>query len=132
VSFPAGAVDEPLGGTARDGRLSTPNRRGGASGSGARDEARAPVNGDSATEAGGHERAPDRFALGGGHRRERRADVRGRDTTEQHQRLLHPVVHVDERRRVEDANERLEPLVDATRAVEVALLAGGEQLRLEV
>src|SRR2546430_4165014 len=57
-------------------RLSTPNRRGGASGSGARNEARAPVNGDSATDGGSHEGAPDRVALVGGHRRERRAGRR--------------------------------------------------------
>src|SRR2546430_610279 len=98
-------------------RLSTPNRRGGASGSGARDRAARRRNGDLAADAGGGQGAPDRVALGRGDRRERRPHVGGGDAPEQHERLLHPVGHVAERRRVETADERAQPGGDTRRVV---------------
>src|SRR5689334_518533 len=72
----------------------------------------------------------DGLALGRRHRRERWAHVGRRDPAEQDQRLLHAVVHVHERRRVEDAHQRIEPVVDAPSAVQIALAAGLEQLGL--
>src|SRR5438094_693800 len=83
-------------------------------------------------QPGGFERPRDRLALGVTHRCERRTHVSGRDPAEDDERLLHPVVHVDERRRVEHGDERVEPVVDPPRALDVTLLARLEQLGLEI
>src|SRR6266540_652697 len=66
-----------------------------------------------------HERRADRLPLRRGHGRERRADMRGRDSPEEHEGFLHAVVHVDEGRRVEDTNERGQPIVDVPGALEI-------------
>src|SRR3989442_5236442 len=83
-------------------------------------------------DAGGGQRPLDRFALPGGDRRERRTDVGSRGPAEEDDGLPHPVVHVHERRRVEDTDQRLQPIVEGPGAVPIALLAGLEQLGLEV
>src|SRR3989475_671082 len=83
-------------------------------------------------QPGGFERPRDRLALGVTHRCERRTHVSRRDPAENDERLLHPVVHVDERRRVEHGDERVEPVVDPPRALDVTLLARLEQLGLGI
>src|SRR6059036_3944853 len=69
------------------------------------------------------ERPPDRLSLRGAHGGERRAHVGGGQAAQQHQRRLHAVVHVHERRRIEDLHQRIQTVVDAPRAVHVSLLA---------
>src|SRR5207247_2002334 len=81
---------------------------------------RAPSRG---SEARRRERLPDRLSLGSAHGGERRAHVRGGQAAQQHQRRLHAVVHVHERRRIEDLHQRIQTVVDAPRAVHVSLLA---------
>ena len=51
--------------------------------------------------------------LGGLDLHQRRPHVRLRNAAEQHQRLLHAVVHVDGRGRVEDLGQRVNAVVDA-------------------
>src|SRR5215510_8431568 len=74
----------------------------------------------------------DRPALGAADGCQRWPHVRGRNPPEQHERFFHSVVHVHEGRRVEDGNQRRQPVVDAPRAVQIALAARLEQLGLEI
>ena len=71
-------------------------------------------------EAGGAEGQADAVALVVGDGRERGPHVGGGDAAEERQGLLHAIVHVHEGRRVEDGDERGEPLVDPVGAREVA------------
>src|SRR3989449_3202837 len=83
-------------------------------------------------EARSNDRAANRLALRGADGGKWRAHVRGGDAAEEHERLLHAVVHVDERRRVENLHQGVETVVDPPCAVHVPLLARLEQLGLEV
>src|SRR2546430_8037141 len=83
-------------------------------------------------ETRGNARATKRLALRGADGGEWRAHVRGGNAAEEHERLLHAVVHVDERRRVENLHQGVETVVDPPCAVHVPLLARLEQLGLEV
>jgi hypothetical protein len=61
-----------------------------------------------------------------------RPHVRAGQAAEQHQRLLHAVMHVDEGIGIEGARERVDAVVDGAGRREVVLLDGAEQRRLQI
>ncbi len=74
----------------------------------------------------------DAVDLGTGDLNERRAHHGARQAAEQHQRLLHAVVHVGPWVGVENAGQRIDAIIDPPRLGEIVRLDRVEQLRLQI
>src|SRR5262245_5214487 len=79
-----------------------------------------------AHEARLHQRGADALDLGAGELDQRRAAHRPRQAAEQHQRLLHAVVHVRPGIGIEHPRQRIDAVIEAARLGEVVRLGGAE------
>src|SRR5580704_12558272 len=83
-------------------------------------------------EAGLGERGPDAADLGVAELDQGRPHHRAREPSEQHQRLLHAVVHVGTGLGIEHPGQRINPVIEPPRRREIAGLHGAEQRRLQI